>query len=52
VDAVDRWIDDVLDHDAVNKLVTFTSEDVKAVARVSLLTKRILFITCFLLTQH
>jgi hypothetical protein len=35
VDAVDRWIDDILDHDAVNRLTAFTSEDATVVARVS-----------------
>jgi hypothetical protein len=35
VDAVDRWIDDILDHDAVNRLTAFTPEDATVVALVS-----------------
>jgi hypothetical protein len=37
VDAVDRWIDNILDHDAVNQLIAFTSEDAIAVGRVGFL---------------
>ncbi|KAA8649320.1 uncharacterized protein ATNIH1004_005221 [Aspergillus tanneri] len=34
VDAVDQWIDDYLrDHEAVNRLITFTLEDAKVVAQ-------------------
>ena len=40
VDAVDRWIDEILDHDAVNCLVEFTPEDAKAVEKVRQKTKK------------
>ncbi len=36
VDIVDRWIDDTVGHDAVNRLTTFTSEDATAVAVVGI----------------
>lgn len=52
VGAVDRWIDDILDHDAVNHLIAFTPEDAKVVARVSTSPNQIFINCCFLLTQH
>lgn len=36
VDAVDRWIDNAVGHDAVNRLTAFTSEDATAVALVGI----------------
>ena len=39
-DAVDRWMDSSLGHDAVNHLITFTSEDAQIVEQVSTYTSR------------